>query len=202
VNELLAAYAAGWFPMAEGPDGHLGLFRSPQRALLPLDQRFRIPRSLRRVLNSGRFELRLDTAFEAVVAGCANRPETWISPELRQIYGGLHAAGWAHSIEAWDDQGLAGGQLGLAIGACWIGESMFHLRPHGSNVVLVGLQQALVAGGFQLDDVQILNPHLERFGAFCLADANFTPLLHQAVRQRAQLLIQGKQLVSEAWMQR
>jgi leucyl/phenylalanyl-tRNA--protein transferase len=202
VNELLAAYAAGWFPMAEGPDGHLGLFRSPQRALLPLDQRFHIPRSLRRVLNSQRFELRLNTAFEAVVEGCADRSETWISPELRQIYSALHAGGWAHSIEAWDEEGLAGGQLGLAIGACWIGESMFHRRPHGSNVVLVGLQQALLAGGFQLYDVQILNPHLERFGAFCLADASFTPLLQQAVRQRALLRIKGKQLVSEAWMSR
>ena len=202
MNELLAAYAAGWFPMAEGPDGHLGLFRSPQRALLPLDQRCHIPRSLRRVLNSQRFELRLNTAFEAVVEGCADRSETWISPELRQIYSALHAGGWAHSIEAWDEEGLAGGQLGLAIGACWIGESMFHRRPHGSNVVLVGLQQALLAGGFQLYDVQILNPHLERFGAFCLADASFTPLLQQAVRQRALLRIKGKQLVSEAWMSR
>ncbi len=202
MNELLAAYAAGWFPMAEGPAGHLGLFRSPQRALLPLDQRFHIPRSLRRVLNSQRFELRLNTAFEAVVEGCADRSETWISPELRQIYSALHAGGWAHSIEAWDEEGLAGGQLGLAIGACWIGESMFHRRPHGSNVVLVGLQQALLAGGFQLYDVQILNPHLERFGAFCLADASFTPLLQQAVRQRALLRIKGKQLVSEAWMSR
>ncbi|MFZ4803232.1 MAG: leucyl/phenylalanyl-tRNA--protein transferase [Synechococcus lacustris] len=202
MNELLAAYAAGWFPMAEGPDGHLGLFRSPQRALLPLDQRFHIPRSLRRVLNSQRFELRLNTAFEAVVEGCADRSETWISPELRHIYSALHGGGWAHSIEAWDEEGLAGGQLGLAIGACWIGESMFHRRPHGSNVVLVGLQQALLAGGFQLYDVQILNPHLERFGAFCLADASFTPLLQQAVRQRALLRIKGKQLVSEAWMSR
>jgi leucyl/phenylalanyl-tRNA--protein transferase len=154
------------------------------------------------VLNSQRFELRLNTAFEAVVEGCADRSETWISPELRQIYSALHAGGWAHSIEAWDEEGLAGGQLGLAIGACWIGESMFHRRPHGSNVVLVGLQQALLAGGFQLYDVQILNPHLERFGAFCLADASFTPLLQQAVRQRALLRIKGKQLVSEAWMSR
>ena len=129
--------------MADGAEGDLGLYRSRRRAWLPLDAGFHVPRSLRRVLNSNRFELRLNTAFEAVVAGCADRPDTWISPQLAAVYSALRAAGRAHSIEAWDRDGLAGGQLGVSLGACWIGESMFHLRPHGSNVVLVGLQQPM-----------------------------------------------------------
>ena len=202
MNDLLAAYAAGWFPMAEGPDRALGLFRARQRALIPLDQRFHVPRSLRRQLRPGRFELKLNSAFAAVVDGCADRPSTWISLELRAIYQELHRLGWAHSIEAWDAHGLAGGQLGLAIGRCWIGESMFHSRPHASNVVLVQLQSALRQGGFELFDVQLSNPHLERFGCFELSDAEYTGCLAKAVQQSARLQIGSSAVSSGAWMPR
>jgi leucyl/phenylalanyl-tRNA--protein transferase len=202
VNELLAAYAAGWFPMAEGSDGSLGLFRAQERALIPLDGRFHVPRSLRRQLRPDRFELRIDTAFTEVVAGCSDRPSTWISPELQAIYSALHQLGWAHSIEAWDGQGLAGAQLGLAIGRCWIGESMFHQRPHASNVVLVALQQALVDGGFALFDVQLSNPHLERFGCFCISDAAYSAQLQAAVRSPAVLELNQFTIHSRAWMSR
>ena len=85
MNDLLAAYAAGWFSMAEGPIG-LSAFSCAKRALIPLDQRFHVPRSLKRQLRPGRFELKLNSAFAAVVDGCADRPSTWISLELRAIY--------------------------------------------------------------------------------------------------------------------
>ena len=202
MNELLAAYAAGWFPMAEGPDGSLGLFRARERALMPLDGRFHVPRSLRRQLHTDRFSLRIDTAFESVVEGCSDRPSTWISPELQAIYRALHELGWAHSIEAWDEQGLAGGQLGLAIGRCWIGESMYHRRPHASNVVLVSLQQALAEGGFELFDVQLSNPHLERFGCFCISDEDYSEQLQQAVSHPAELRLNRYTIHSCAWMSR
>ena len=186
--------------MDDGADGDLGLYRSRRRAWLPLDDGFHVPRSLRRVLRSGCFELRLNTAFAAVVAGCADRPDTWISPALADLYGALHAVGRAHSIEAWDDQGLAGGQLGVSLGACWIGESMFHHRPHASNVVLVELQRALGAGGYQLYDVQILNPHLQRFGACDSDDAAWMPRMRRAVAQPALLRIGAAAVVSEPWV--
>jgi len=186
--------------MADGAAGDLGLYRSRRRAWLPLDDTFHVPRSLARVLRSGRFELRLNTAFDAVVAGCADRPETWISPELADIYGALHAVGRAHSVEAWDDQGLAGGQLGVSLGACWIGESMFHRRSHASNVVLVELQRALNTGGYQLYDVQIINPHLQRFGAGSSDDAAWMPRLRRAVAQPALLRIGAAAVVSEPWV--
>ena len=202
MNELLAAYAAGWFPMAEGPAGALGLFRARERALIPLDGRFHIPRSLKRQLRPERFELKLNSAFEAVVEGCSDRPSTWISPELHAIYLELHRLGWAHSIEAWDSQGLAGGQLGLALGRCWIGESMFHRRPHASNVVLVQLQQALVAGQFQLFDVQLSNPHLERSGCYCVSDSHYTKQLQAAVVTPAELQLGRQTIHSRALMSR
>ena len=202
MNELLAAYAAGWFPMAEGPDRALGLFRARKRALIPLDQHFHVPRSLKRQLRPGRFELKLNSAFAAVVDGCADRPSTWISLELRAIYQELHRLGWAHSIEAWDEQGLAGGQLGLAIGRCWIGESMYHRRPHASNVVLVSLQKALAEGGFVLFDVQLSNPHLERFGCFCISDEDYSKQLQQAVSHPAELRLNRYTIHSCAWMSR
>lgn len=186
--------------MADGADGTLALYRSRRRALLPLDDRFHVPRSLGRVLRSNRFELRLNTAFDAVVAGCADRPDTWISPQLAAVYGALRAAGRAHSIEAWDDQGLAGGQLGVSLGSCWIGESMFHRRSHASNVVLVLLQRALRAGGYQLYDVQILNPHLQRFGAHDCDDAAWMPQLRRAVARPALLTIGAHSVVSEPWV--
>lgn len=186
--------------MADGAAGDLGLYRSRRRAWLPLDDTFHVPRSLARVVRSGRFELRLNTVFDAVVAGCADRPDTWISPELADIYGALHAVGRAHSVEAWDDQGLAGGQLGVSLGACWIGESMFHRRAHASNVVLVELQRALYTGGYQLYDVQIINPHLQRFGAGSSDDATWMPRLRRAVAQPALLRIGATSVVSEPWV--
>lgn len=186
--------------MADGPDGALGLFRSRRRAFLPLDDSFHVPRSLGRVLRSHRFELRLNTAFDAVVAGCADRPDTWISPQLAAVYSALRAAGRAHSIEAWDAEGLAGGQLGVSLGACWIGESMFHRRSHASNVVLVQLQRALRAGGYALYDVQILNPHLQRFGARDCDDAAWMPQLRQAVARPALLTIGAASVASEPWV--
>ncbi|MEB3332315.1 MAG: leucyl/phenylalanyl-tRNA--protein transferase [Synechococcaceae cyanobacterium] len=192
-------------PGPESSSGHeaasaLQLYRSRRRAILPLDGSLHVPRSLRRVLHAGRFELRLNSAFEAVLAGCADRPSTWISGELAAVYRQLHCGGLAHSVEAFDAEGLAGGLLAIAIGACWIGESMFHRRPHASNVLLVGLVEALAAGGFLLFDVQLSNPHLERYGCRELADADYSRLLAAARSRPATLRLSEARLTSEAWM--
>jgi leucyl/phenylalanyl-tRNA---protein transferase len=189
----------GWFPMHDEGDG-LQLYRSHERALLPLDGSLHIPRSLRRSLRAGTFHLSLNRDFETVLFGCADRPRTWISPELHTIYHRLHADGLAHSVEAWDGGGLAAGMLCIGIGACWIGESMFHRRPQAGNVLLVELAQALGRGGFDLFDVQINNPHLERFGCRSISDAVYGRRLAEACRRPATLSLQGDLVSSEPWM--
>ena len=187
--------------MADGPAGDLCLFRSLSRALLPLDGNFRIPRSVRRALNGGPIvQLALNRSFEAVLADCSGRNDTWISEELRAVYRRLHADGLVHSVEVHDSDGLAAGMIGLAIGACWIGESMAHRRPQAGHSLLVGLVQALRQGGFELFDVQLSNPHLRRFGCFELDDDAYRRRLEQARARSAYLRLHDGFLSSEPWM--
>jgi leucyl/phenylalanyl-tRNA---protein transferase len=181
VAAIIAGYAQGYFLMDNG-DG-LDWYSSRQRTLIPLDQQFHIPQSLRRPLNQGRFEVAINRNFEGVVAGCANRESTWISPELIQIYRALHAAGWAHSFETWQGDTLAGGILGLAIGGAFIGESMFFAISEGSKVALVKLVAHLRQRQFGLFDAQLMNPHLQRFGAYNIDNTDYQHLLRQALQQ-------------------
>ncbi len=162
-------------------DGELGWYSSRQRTLIPLDEGFRYPKSLRRSLNQGRFTVDVDRDFAAVCQGCADRATTWISPELQEIYLKLHAAGWAHSFETWQGEELAGGILGITIGGAFIGESMFYRISEGSKVAMVKLVEHLRQQKFLLFDVQMQNPHLERFGAFITSDREYQRLLHQAL---------------------
>jgi leucyl/phenylalanyl-tRNA--protein transferase len=152
VGTVLAAYRAGLFPMPVRRRT-LGWFSPDPRGILPLDG-LAVSRSLRRA--TARYEIRVDTAFEDVIGACADprRPGAWIDREVRRAYVKLHSLGWAHSVEAWDDQGLAGGLYGLAIGGLFAGESMFHHRTDASKVALVGLVERLRAGGATLLDVQ------------------------------------------------
>ena len=164
-------------------DNQLGWYSSSQRALLPLDDRFRYPRSLQRILNQNRFTTAVNRDFRAVVAGCADRDSTWISSDLQDIYWALHQTGWAHSFEAWQDNELAGGILGIVIGGAFIGESMFYRIPEGSKVALVKLVEQLRSRGFLLFDAQISNPHLERFGAYTIQAEDYKDLLAKAVKR-------------------
>lgn len=168
----------------------LGWYRSKVHALIPLDGRFHIPKSLRRALNAGAFEVRINADFAGVLEGCAhaNRDLTWISDELQEIYLALHHAGIAHSFETWQQGRLAGGVLGLALGAAFIGESMFYSVPEASKVAMVRLVEHLRARGFELFDAQIQNPHLARFGAYEVREAQFLPLLEQARQKTARFV--------------
>jgi leucyl/phenylalanyl-tRNA--protein transferase len=187
--------------MADGPAGNLRLFRSLQRALLPLDGNFRVPRSVGRALRRGPvLQLALNRSFEAVLADCAGRSDTWISEELMAVYRRLHADGLVHSVEVHDSDGLAAGMIGLAIGACWIGESMAHRRPQAGHSLLVGLVQALRQGGFELFDVQLSNTHLQRFGCFELDDDAYHHRLKRACARPAYLRLHDGFLASEPWM--
>lgn len=166
--------------MANSESGRLGWYSSRERALIPLDDRFRYPKSLRRVLNQERFTVAVNRDFAAVVEGCADRDTTWISRELKQLYWELYLTGWAVSFETWQGNELAGGILGIAIGGAFIGESMFYRIPDGSKVAMVKLVERLRDRQFVLFDAQMNNPHLERFGAYIVSNAEYRRLLQTA----------------------
>jgi leucyl/phenylalanyl-tRNA---protein transferase len=181
VPGIISGYAKGHFLMAEDDDD-LQWYSSRERALIPLDDRFRYPKSLQRVLNQQRFQVGIDRAFVEVVNGCANRATTWISSELKDIYLALHQTGWAHSFETWDGDTLAGGILGITIGGAFVGESMFFNISDSSKVAMVQLVRHLRNQGFTLFDAQMLNPHLERFGAYTIEGKDYHDLLKTAVK--------------------
>lgn len=188
VAEIIQGYAQGYFLMADEVGDGLGWYATYQRALIPLDERFRYPRSLKRVLNQNRFSVAINKDFYRVVAGCANRESTWISPELQQIYWELYRAGWAYSFETWQGNQLAGGILGIAIGGAFIGESMFYNIRDASKVAMVKLVERLRERNFLLYDAQIINPHLERFGAYLVSAEQYQEMLEKAIQRRCSLI--------------
>jgi leucyl/phenylalanyl-tRNA--protein transferase len=186
IPSLIQGYAQGYFLMAD-ETGDLGWYSSRKRTIIPLDDRFRYPKSLRRVLNQERFRTTINRDFESVVAGCADRDSTWISAELQEIYQVLYKAGWAYSFETWQDNQLAGGILGIVIGGAFIGESMFYRIPEGSKVAMVNLVEQLRRKSFLLFDAQMMNPHLERFGACMVDEQQYQVLLQEALQRRCTL---------------
>lgn len=188
IATLIQGYAQGYFLMANEPGAELAWYSSRERALIPLDDRFRYPRSLQRMLNQNRFTVAINRDFQAVVKGCADRETTWISSELEIIYSELHQAGWAHSFETWQGDQLAGGILGIAIGGAFIGESMFYRIPEGSKVAMVKLVEWLRSRRFVLFDAQMTNPHLERFGAYIVSQQEYQQLLRQALQCQCSIL--------------
>jgi leucyl/phenylalanyl-tRNA--protein transferase len=175
------AYRHGIFPMADERSGEILWFRPDPRAVIPLDG-LHISRSLARTLRRDHFEVRVDTDFENVMRGCADRPEgTWISERFVEVYGALHRAGIAHSVEAWRDGRLAGGVYGLALGGAFMAESMFHRETDASKVALAGLVARLRERGFTLLDVQYVTPHLESLGAVEITRREYERRLERAL---------------------
>jgi len=186
---VLNMYAQGYFPL--GLQHGIGWFDqraygTPYRAIMPLDERFHIPKSLKRVLNAQRFEVRINSDFEGVLEGCATRGgsfkcDTWITPEVAELYLALHQHGFAHSFETWQGGQLAGGILGVSLGAAFIGDSMFYRVPNASKVAMVLLVEHLRSRHYELFDVQVQNPHLARFGAIEVEPGAFLRQLRQAI---------------------
>jgi leucyl/phenylalanyl-tRNA--protein transferase len=175
------AYRHGIFPMADERSGEVLWFRPDPRAVIPLDG-FHVSRSLARTLRRGRFEVRVDTAFATVMRGCADRPEgAWISERLVEVYGALHRAGKAHSVEAWRDRRLVGGVYGLALGGAFMAESMFHRETDASKVALAALVGRLSERGFTVLDVQYMTPHLESLGAVEITRREYERRLERAL---------------------
>jgi leucyl/phenylalanyl-tRNA--protein transferase len=186
VPYLIQGYAQGYFLMSD-EYGNLGWYTSRQRAIIPLDERFRYPKSLRRIVNQERFSIAINRDFKGVVAGCSDRETTWISSPLQEIYWELYKAGWAYSFETWQGDQLAGGILGIVIGGAFIGESMFYRIPEASKVAMVKLVERLRSRGFLLFDAQMTNPHLERFGACMIDEYEYEALLQKALQCQCSL---------------
>lgn len=187
---MLRAYAAGIFPMAESADDP-GLFwvEPEERGVIPLGG-FHLPSRLARTVRSDRFEIRVDSDFEAVIAACAearpDRPDTWINTRIREIYGELFRLGHVHSVECWREERLVGGLYGLSLGGAFFGESMFHRETDASKVALIHLVARLRRGGYRLLDAQFQTSHLAQFGTQEVPRASYQRQLEAAVAVSAE----------------
>ena len=180
-QRLLAAYRNGIFPWFSPGEPILWWSPDPRMVLVPHE--FKLARSLRRTLRSGRNEVRLDSAFREVIRCCAQirRPGqagTWISAAMQDAYGRLHELGYAHSVETWRDNTLVGGLYGIAIGRMFYGESMFSFATDASKIALAHLARFLDARGFGLIDCQMNTAHLASLGAREITRAEFVARLH------------------------
>jgi leucyl/phenylalanyl-tRNA---protein transferase len=180
---ILSAYRSGIFPMPLGEPGDPMHWFSPvRRAVLPLGG-LRVSRSLRRSVRD--FEIRVDTAFEEVIDGCADleRDSGWIDAEIRAAYLQLHQLGWVHCVEAWRDGRLAGGLYGVAIGGLFAGESMFHRERDASKVALVALVNLLSDehATTRVLDTQWQTPHLESLGVVEISRSDYLARLRAAL---------------------
>jgi len=179
-ERLLAAYAIGIFPMADD-EGEIHWFAPDPRATIELDS-FKMSRSLRALCRKNVFRITIDQAFDRVIHCCADRGEgTWISDDIKEAYSRLHELGFAHSMEAWRGDELAGGLYGVAIAGAFFGESMFHEVTDASKVALAHLVEHMRVRGYVLLDVQFVTKHLEQFGAIEVPRSEYERRLQDAM---------------------
>lgn len=182
---ILSAYAQGIFPMAESRDDDGLFWLDPEmRGVIPLDG-FHISRSLRKDILRERYQIKVDTDFAGVIAGCADRDETWINGPIFNIYMDLFNAGYAHSVEVWDGSELVGGAYGVTLMGAFFGESMFSRRTNASKMALAVLVDRLRRAGFVLFDAQFLTDHLASLGAQEITRAEYHTRLDHAKEVKA-----------------
>ena len=182
---LLRAYSIGMFPMSDAADDPELFWVEPEiRGIIPLDD-FHVSASLSKAIRKRPFDIRFDTAFDQVVAKCAeaadDRPSTWINQTIRELYGALHRLGHAHSVEAFEGEELVGGLYGVSLGSAFFGESMFSRRTNASKICLVYLVERLRERGFTLLDTQFTTEHLKTFGAVDIPKEAYGLLLDKAM---------------------
>jgi len=185
----------GIFPMADSrTDTELHWIDPKLRGVLPLDT-FHIPRSLKKTLKRGTFEMRVDTAFAQVIGLCAEsketREDTWINDTIIELFTELHERGFAHSVESWFDGVLVGGLYGLALGRAFFGESMFSRATDASKVALVDLVARLKRGGFTLLDTQFVTEHLTQFGVTEIPRRDYHKRLQRAIAEPARFVTEA-----------
>lgn len=183
-QRILDAYRQGIFPWFS--EGQPVLWWSPDPRMVLVPSEIRVTPSMRKVLRNRPYEVRCDTAFEAVMRACAEPREgqagTWISDHMIAAYGALHMQGWAHSVETWVDGELSGGLYGLALGKMFYGESMFSRARDTSKIALVHLARYLESQGYALIDCQMNTAHLASMGGREIARSEFCRVLSQSVQ--------------------
>jgi leucyl/phenylalanyl-tRNA--protein transferase len=186
-ERLLAAYSRGIFPWYD--DGQPILWWSPDPRCVLKPEDLHVSRRLRQQLRNSTAELRFNHAFHEVIRACAGERKsqqgTWITSDMIGAYERLHADGWAHSIEVWQDDELAGGLYGLCIGKVFFGESMYSASANASKMALLGLTKHMQAFDLQLIDCQVVSPHLITLGACVMPRREFTQLIDKACRPPA-----------------
>lgn len=184
---LELCYRNGAFPMADAFGGGVEMYRADPRAVLELDE-MHVSKSLARTLRGGRYEVRVDQDFEAVIRACAERRperrETWINAEIIDAFLGLHERGLAHSVEAYRHERLVGGLYGVTLGGAFMGESMFSRERDASKVCLYHLVERLKERGFILLDCQIQNDHMQSLGAREIPESEYLERLQRALALR------------------
>lgn len=199
--QLLAAYAQGVFPMAESAgDPQLYWFDPPMRGVIPVGG-VHASQSLLRDLRRGGWSAHWDGDFDAVVAACADRAETWINAPLAQLYHQLHHAGHAHAIEIRHNDSFAGGIFGVTLGRAFFGESMVSARTNGSKMALLWTSAHLAACGFTLFDTQFLTPHLARMGGIEIPRDRYRGYLARALTGTADFRARPLPAADQLWQE-
>lgn len=189
-ERLLYAYRHGIFPWYDSGQPILWWSPDPRCVLRPHE--FHASKRLRRSLSRSKLEVSFNQAFSAVIAACAEdrigQQGTWITDDMADAYSQLHQQGWAHSIEIWQENRLAGGLYGLAIGRAFFGESMFSRQTNASKAAMLALCQQMVLNDFEILDCQVESPHLVSLGASLMPRNEFAAVLRQACKSNSQFL--------------
>jgi leucyl/phenylalanyl-tRNA--protein transferase len=186
-EQVIAGYQQGFFPMARGRFGKIEWFMAEPRTIVPLDDRFRVRRSLRQTMRRTDYQIKINSDFPSVVRACARHrevfvDEVWLSEEMISLYTELYRRGFAHSIEVWSDDGLVGGLYGVALKGAFFGESMFSRAPSASQIALVALVERLRERGYRLLDAQMRTQHIGYFGAMDMTHEEYLALLAEALQ--------------------
>lgn len=182
-EQVIHGYTMGIFPMADSDEHDTIHWYEPRvRGIIPLTG-FKISKSLRQTLRSGKFQVTINRDFEAVMRHCANRAQRWISEEIIEVYVQLHKLGYGYSFETRNaNYELVGGLYGVALGKAFFGESMFHVERDASKVALAYLVEWMKLNNMTLLDTQYLTPHLESLGGIAISQAEYLDLLHEALQ--------------------
>ncbi|MEP7272914.1 MAG: leucyl/phenylalanyl-tRNA--protein transferase [Acidobacteriota bacterium] len=185
-EQVILGYRHGLFPMSRGRHGTIEWFMAEPRTIIPLDERFKVPRTVQKLIRKTDFEVSFNRDFPSVIRSCARHrevasEEVWLSGEMIDLYCDLHRLGFAHSVELHVGDDLVGGLYGVAIQGAFFGESMFSRVPSASQIALVALVERLRLRRFVLLDAQMRTPHIGRFGAIDLTHDEYLARLSEAL---------------------